>query len=281
MKLLNTIYAAFLLLMLSGCTETTGAPESGNQKSDVQQQAEQDSGQGSHTAEENNRANGEKTAAKLGFEEAIVKRAVDGDTVELADGRRIRLIGVNTPESTTIMEEYGKEASRYTSESLKGKKVWLQKDVSETDRYGRFLRIVWLEVPSDDFDEKEIRSKMFNARLILNGYAEPSTYNPDVKYSELFAGFAREARSSNTGLWEFGANGTTKGDLDSQDIEGEASSKKDQGSGDKTDGTVPNEQESFKNCTELRKVHPNGVPSTHPAYASRHDRDKDDWACEK
>lgn len=68
-----------------------GAPESGNQKSDVQQQAEQDSGQRSHTAEENNRANGEKTAAKLGLEEAIVKRAVDGDTVVLADGRRIRV----------------------------------------------------------------------------------------------------------------------------------------------------------------------------------------------
>jgi micrococcal nuclease len=136
-------------------------------------------------------------------------------------------------------------------------------------------------VPSDDFDEKEIRSKMFNARLILNGYAEPSTYNPDVKYSVLFAEFAREARSSNTGLWGFGTNGTTKGDLDSQNLEGAGSSKKDQGSGDKADGTLPNEQESFKNCTELRKVHPNGVPSTHPAYASRHDRDKDDWACEK
>ncbi|MGD6844088.1 thermonuclease family protein [Bacillus infantis] len=164
------------------------------------------------------------------------------------------------------MEEYGKEAGRYTSESLKGKKVWLQKDVSETDRYGRFLRIVWLEVPSDDFVEKEIRLKMFIARLILNGYAEPSTYNPDVKYSVLFAEFAREARSSSTGLW--GGKMHNKGDLDSRDLEGAGSSKKDQGSGDKADGTVPNEQESFKNCTELRKVHPNGVPSTHPAYAS-------------
>jgi micrococcal nuclease len=67
------------------------------------------------------------------------------------------------------VEEYGKEASRYTSESLKGKKVWLQKDVSETDRYGRLLRIVWLEVPSDDFDEKEIRSKMFNAHHVQSG----------------------------------------------------------------------------------------------------------------
>jgi micrococcal nuclease len=51
-----------------------------------------------------------------------VKRAVDGYTLELADGRRIRLIGINTPESAAKVKEYGKEASRYTSESLKGKK---------------------------------------------------------------------------------------------------------------------------------------------------------------
>lgn len=39
--------------------------------------------------------------------------------------------------------------------------------------------------------------------------------------------------------------------------------------------------ESFKNCTEMRKVYPNGVDSNHPAYESRHDRDKDGWACER
>ena len=39
--------------------------------------------------------------------------------------------------------------------------------------------------------------------------------------------------------------------------------------------------ESFQNCTEMRKVYPNGVASDHPAYASKHDRDKDNWACER
>jgi micrococcal nuclease len=39
--------------------------------------------------------------------------------------------------------------------------------------------------------------------------------------------------------------------------------------------------EYFKNCTELRKKYPEGVPSDHPAYASKHDRDKDGWACER
>ena len=62
----------------------------------------------------------------------------------------------------------------------------MQKDVSDRDRYSRYLRIVWLEVPSNDMDENEIRTKMFNAYLVLNGYAEPSTFIPDVKYRAYF-----------------------------------------------------------------------------------------------
>lgn len=75
------------------------------------------------------------------------------------DGRRVQLIGVNTPESTTRHEPYGKEAKQDAKEKLTGRQVWLQKDVSETDRYGRLLRLVWLEIPSDLMDKGEIRKK--------------------------------------------------------------------------------------------------------------------------
>lgn len=67
-------------------------------------------------------------------------------------------------------------------------------------------------------DENEIKTKMFNADLVLNGYAEPSTYPPDVKYSEQFVKFAPEARNQGSGLWAFGENGTTKGDLDQKEV---------------------------------------------------------------
>ena len=97
---------------------------------------------------------------------------------------------------------------------LNGKQVWIQKDISETDRYDRLLRIVWLAIPSDDMDESEVRTKMFNADLVINGYAEPSTFQPDVKYSDYFIKFAREARDQNKGLWAYGKKGTTRGDLD-------------------------------------------------------------------
>ena len=145
----------------------------------------------------------EEQDSRHGFECITVGRVIDGDTFETSDGRRVRLVGVNTPESTIRTEAYGKEASSYTVSKLEGKQVWMQKDVSNRDRYSRYLRIVWLEVPSNDMDENEIRTKMFNAYLVLNGYAEPSTFIPDVKYSAYFVKFAREAREDNTGLWAF------------------------------------------------------------------------------
>ncbi|EKN70597.1 prophage LambdaCh01 nuclease domain-containing protein [Neobacillus bataviensis LMG 21833] len=226
----------------------------------------------------------EELAKSMGLELITVGRVVDGDTFVTSDGRKVRLVGVNTPESTTRHEEYGKEASNYTTSKLNGKQVWIQKDVSETDRYSRLLRIVWLSVPTNDMDENEIRTKMYNADLVLNGYAEPSTYPPDVKYSEYFVKFAREARTASKGLWAFGEQGTTKGDLDSGQKSSTGSSPS---SGNTSGGTTPDSgssntsKESFKNCTEMRKVYPKGVPSTHPAYESRHDRDKDNWACEQ
>ncbi|MEI2401194.1 thermonuclease family protein, partial [Paenibacillus phytohabitans] len=135
---------------------------------------------------------------------------------------------------------YGKEASNYTTSQLEGKKVWIQKDVSDKDRYNRYLRLVWLSVPTNVMDEAEIRSRMFNAHLVLNGYAEPSTYPPDVTYSDYFVKFAREARSNGIGLWAYGENGTTKGDLDSEQSKPLAQKKH---------STTGNGEESYKNCT--------------------------------
>jgi micrococcal nuclease len=125
-----------------------------------------------------------------GFEYVTVGRVIDGDTFETSDGRRVRLIGVNTPESTIRTEEHGKEASHYKTSKLAGKQVWMQKDISDTDCYSRYLRIIWLKIPTNDMDENEIRTKMLNADLVLKGFAEPATYIPDVKYSNYFIKFA-------------------------------------------------------------------------------------------
>ncbi|MDX8344514.1 thermonuclease family protein [Rossellomorea sp. YZS02] len=292
------ITIGILGVMIGGCSAPsdqvdTAATEKAEKEAD--QQAKADEEKKAEEAkkakeEEKEKAEVEQEQQELaytsGLEEVLVTRVVDGDTVELKDGRKVRLIGVNTPESTTRTEEYGKEASNYTTEKLEGKTVWLQKDVSETDRYNRSLRLIWLEIPKDDMDEEEIRTKMFNADLVLNGYAEPSTYNPDVKYSDYFVKFAREARENETGLWAYGENGTTKGDLDSNKEKKTTTASTPKSSSSTSTATTEEpaaapQQEFYQNCTELRKVYPDGVPSDHPAYASKHDRDKDGWACER
>lgn len=136
----------------------------------------------------------------ISFEKVVVSRVVDGDTVVLSDGRRVRFIGVDSPESTKTVEFYGREASTYTKSQLTGKTVYLEKDVSETDKYGRLLRYVWLSLPSE-ISDSEIRSKMYNAILVLEGYAQSGTYPPDVKYQEYLTRYNSEARSMDKGLW--------------------------------------------------------------------------------
>ena len=136
---------------------------------------------------------------------ATVVRVVDGDTAvfRLAGGveEKVRFIGVDTPESTKTIEEYGKEASAYTRRMLTpGRQVVLEKDAEPRDRYGRLLAYVWLERPSVAGDA-EIRAKMFNAHLALGGYAQQMTIPPNVKYADFFRAYVAEARDSNRGLW--------------------------------------------------------------------------------
>ncbi|ODA15792.1 nuclease [Geobacillus thermoleovorans] len=263
-------------------------------KDDDEQSKEIDNEQSKNNEEAQKQDQLQTLIKKFGLQAVVVGKVVDGDTFELSDGRKVRLIGVNTPESTTRTEEYGKEASEYTKSKLEGKRVYLQKDVSDTDQYGRLLRIVWLSVPTDDMNENEIRSKMFNAKLVIDGYAEPSTYPPDVKYADYFRKFAREAREANRGLWAYGEYGTTKGDFDPKETEKRSSnspanrssssgnSSSSESSSTKAGTSSSSESvEYFKNCTELRKVYPNGVPADHPAYQPRMDRDKDNYACER
>lgn len=135
---------------------------------------------------------------------ADVAEVVDGDTirVRLDGGRieRVRLIGVDTPESTTRVDPYGKEAAAYTTRALTSKRVFLELDVEQRDRFGRLLAYVWLARPLRG-DEPEVRAGMFNARLLMDGFAQILTVPPNVKYAELFRGLQAEARIAGKGLW--------------------------------------------------------------------------------
>jgi endonuclease YncB( thermonuclease family) len=137
--------------------------------------------------------------------EARVSKNVDGDTIHVTmpDGadEKVRFIGVNTPESTIRHEPYGKEASNCTKRRLPvGTPVWLETDVQLRDTYGRILAYVWLAPPTDR-GEASIRAEMFNAELLLQGYADLMTIPPDVKYVNEFRPMAAEARNAGRGLW--------------------------------------------------------------------------------
>lgn len=149
-----------------------------------------------------------KTPLKTGYENVRLVRVVDGDTLLIDRGKAyeyVRLIGIDAPESVnpdpSRNSEDGQEASRYLQDLLKeARSLYLVRDVSETDKYGRLLRYVWLREPTPA-DEGKIRTDMVNAIILLNGYATNVTIQPDVNYAQLFLGFVREARAQQRGLW--------------------------------------------------------------------------------
>lgn len=113
-------------------------------------------------------------------------RVIDGDTIELENGDRVRYIGINCPESD---EELGNIATEINRGLVLGKEVTLEKDVSDTDRYGRILAYVYV----DDL--------FINAYLVENGYAQVATYPPDVKYTDHFLDLQQKAVEEGNGFW--------------------------------------------------------------------------------
>lgn len=123
-------------------------------------------------------------------EEALVTSIIDGDTIEVAingQSYRVRYIGMDTPESGMPFFSEATEANR---QLVEGQTVILVKDVSETDRYGRLLRYVYLT------------SGVFvNAELVRLGFAQVATYPPDVAHQDEFLALQQVARESSAGLW--------------------------------------------------------------------------------
>lgn len=130
-------------------------------------------------------------------ESVIVSKVVDGDTIETENGRIVRLIGVDTPETKDPRRSvgcFGKEASNETKKLLLNKEVILQKDVSETDKYKRLLRYVFLPLDNGQM-------LFMNDYLVREGFAKVLTYPPDVKYNEQFRQAEKAAREDKRGLW--------------------------------------------------------------------------------
>ena len=148
-------------------------------------------------------------SAEDNLQQAQVVRVVDGDTLKVSvpgdENATVRLIGMDTPESVAADEARNCEEGRIASDYAKslvapGQTVWLSRDVSEADRYGRLLRYVWLERPDNPADEGEIAEKMLNAILVRDGYAQVKRYKPDTTLHDLFQRWGDEAAADGRGV---------------------------------------------------------------------------------
>jgi len=140
-------------------------------------------------------------AAPADGELALVVAITDGDTirVELESGavERVRYIGIDTPE---ISHEAGEPDEPWSSEAtvanarlVEDQVVLLERDISDTDRYDRLLRYVWVE--------EEDGWSMVNAELVAQGLADVRAYEPDTAHDAWFRQLQAEARDAGLGMY--------------------------------------------------------------------------------
>jgi len=123
-----------------------------------------------------------------------VRWVEDGDTIVLADGRRVRYTGINAPEvahEDSLAERYGHEARDFNRRLVLKKKVRLEFDREKYDQYGRLLAYVFLQ-----------DNTFVNAELVKGGYAYHVFRRPNTKYDSLLLKFQREAMAKRVGMWE-------------------------------------------------------------------------------
>jgi micrococcal nuclease len=122
-----------------------------------------------------------------------VERVIDGDTILLTNHARVRLIGVNTPETVKpdqAKEPWGEEAKEFTRQFVVGGQVRLEFDRERQDKYQRFLAYVW------------VGDQMLNEELIRQGLgrAEPG-YRYSAAIKRRFLQAEQEAKAAGRGIW--------------------------------------------------------------------------------
>lgn len=122
-----------------------------------------------------------------------IRRVVDGDTLLLDDGSRVRLLGVDTPETVkpdTPPEPWGAEASQFTHDFLAGGTVRLDFDRERVDAYGRYLAYAW------------VGDRLLNEELLRAGLGRPLLqFNYSSSMKTRFRKAADEARQAERGIW--------------------------------------------------------------------------------
>lgn len=214
-------------------------------------------------------------------------RVVDGDTARFVyngEEMPVRYLLIDTPESKhpkVGWQPYGQEASDRNQELLENAdKVYLEFDIGQRqDHYNRLLAYVWA-------DDILINELLVEEGLAIKAYIKA----PNTRHLDRIEKAQEKAKANKTNVWsldnyvmgeDFRGGSKVDGNKNYPQFINEDEVKKEKNSNQ--GGKVNVDQSStndFNNCTELREVYPDGVPSDHPAYKPKMDRNKDGWACE-
>ncbi|MCY8389858.1 endonuclease YokF [Bacillus inaquosorum] len=289
-------FAAFTLsLSLAACSsndseKVSTEKETPQASTDVEKKKEQKESTKEKTADKS------KEKDKKELVDVTLDRAVDGDTIKVSYNGNVdtvRYLLVDTPETKkpdSCVQPYGEDASKRNKELVNSGKLQLEFDKGDRrDKYGRLLAYVYV-------DGKSVQETLLKEGLARVAYV----YEPNTKYIDQFKKDEQEAKSEKLSIWskngyvtDRGFNGcvkekntavkkaTTSKPAATQPTTPKASSETSTTTENEASSESTGETETFKNCTELRKKYPNGVPSSHPAYQSKMDRDHDNFACER
>lgn len=123
--------------------------------------------------------------------EATIEYVYDGDTLFLTDGRKVRLLGINTPEIGDNPECWGDEATALLRQLLpEGTHVWVLPDIEPLDKYGRSLLFIYRDDATN-----------INLELLRQGAAEVEMYAPNLLYQQDVEQAEAQARAANVGMW--------------------------------------------------------------------------------
>lgn len=224
--------------------------------------------------------NASKYISPVGLEQVTVARFVDGDTTRFyynGEDVSFRYLLIDTPETKhprVGKQPFGQEASDRTRELLSNAQIIeVEHDIGEkTDKYNRHLAYIYAD------------GVMVNEVLVREGLAQVNyVYPPNTRHLNRLKEAERLAKNEGIGIWSLDSP------FDDPSFQEPASSSSSNNNNSNNNSnyntnTPPasgNTTEFFQNCTELTAVYPNGVPSDHPAYQAKMDRDKDNWACER
>ncbi|WP_249306128.1 thermonuclease family protein [Lederbergia citrea] len=189
-------------------------------------------------------------------------KTIDGDTIKIryqGKDQNVRYLLIDTPETNHPRlgkQPFGEEAKERNNQLVKSGKLTIEFDVGErVDKYGRLLAYVYV-------DGKSVQQTLLEEGLARVAYVYP----PNTRHLTPYEEAQQRAKIKGIGIWSIENYATDTGFKEND--------AKNSGSSDEV-------KEYFKNCTELRKKYPNGVPKGHPAYQAKMDGDKDGYACER